>query len=189
MPHLKQIGRLILVLAACALIITGAAILFLSTDFAHRYVLGMITQRLQDATGGRVEIGNFSFHRANLGADFHGIKLRGTEADPQMPLLSADRMSIDLGLHLLHTRKIDLEDVVVDHPVIHLSVDANGKSNMPPSPSSTSGGSSNVFEMAIGHFALNGGEIFYNDRHATITADVRNLDSQVAYSVLNKAYD
>src|SRR5712671_3242394 len=100
--HLGKVGRWILVLAASAAILAGVAALILSTDFAHRYVLSMIVQRIQDATGGRVEIGRLSFHRARLGADFYGIRVRGSESDQQTPLFSAERVAIDLGLHLSH---------------------------------------------------------------------------------------
>ena len=189
MAYLRQIGRWTLVLVACASIFVVAVILILRTDFAHRYVLALITGRIQDAAGGRVEIGNFSFHHTNAGADFYGIRVRGTESNQQMPLLSADRVSVRLGLHLFHAKKIDLQDITVDKPVVHLSVDSNGESNIPHSRDSGSGASSNVFDMAIGHFVLNSGEIFYNDRHARVSADVHNLNSQVSYAVLSKSYD
>jgi translocation and assembly module TamB len=136
-----------------------------------------------------VEIKNLSFHRTNLGADFFGIKVHGAESDQQPTLFSADRMAVGLGLHLIQSKKIDLQEVIIDRPVMHLSVDSDGKSNMPPSRSSASGGSSSVFDMAISRFVLNNGEIFFNDRHAMVTADVRNLDSQISYSALKRSYD
>ncbi len=189
MPHLRQIGRWILVLVVCASIISGATIFLLNTDFAHRYVLALIMQRIQAAIGARVEIRNLSFHRTNLGADIYEIRIRGAESDQQPPLFSADRVAVGLGIHLFQSKKIDLQEVTVDRPVVHLSIDSSGKSNLPQSRSSTSGASASVFDMAIGHFVLNSGEIFYNDRHAMVTADVRNLDSQVSYSVLKRSYD
>ena len=176
-------------MVVCASVLQGIAILLLSTDFAHRYVLALITQRIQDAVGARVEIRNLSFHRTNLGADFYGIKVRGAESDQQATLFSADRVAVGLGLHLFQSKKIDLQEVIIDRPVMHLSIDSDGKSNMPPSRSSASGGSSSAFDMAIGHFVMNNGEIFYNDRHAMVNADVRNLDSQVSYASLRKSYD
>ena len=189
MSHLKQIGRSILVLIVCASFLLGATILLLSTDFAHRYVLALIMQRIQDAVGARVEIRNLSFHRTNLGADFYGIRVRGTESEQQTPLFVADRIRVGLAIHLFQSKKIDLQEVIIDRPVMHLSVDSDGKSNMPPSRSSASGGSSSAFDMAIGHFVMNNGEIFYNDRHAMVNADVRNLDSQFSYASLKKSYD
>jgi translocation and assembly module TamB len=189
MPHLKQIGRWTLVLVVCGSVFLGAAILLLSSNFTHRYALALIMQRIQDAVGARVEIQNLSFHRTNLGADFYGIRIRGTESDQRTPLFAADRVSVGLGIHLFQRKKIDLQEVTIDRPVTHLSIDSTGKSNMPRSRNSPSGSTSSIFDMAIGHFVLNNGEVFYNDRHAMVSADVRNLDSQVSYSQAQKSYD
>ena len=189
MPHLKQIGQWTLVLVVCGSVLLGAAILLLSSNFAHRYVLALIMQRIQDAVGARVEIRNLSFHRTDLGADFYGIRIRGTESDQQEPLFAADRVSVGLGIHLFQSKKIDLREVTIDRPMTRISIDSSGKSNMPPSRNSPSGASSSLFDMAIGHFVLNNGEIFYNDRHAMVNADVRNLDSHVSYSEVEKSYD
>src|ERR1700730_4311699 len=150
MSHLRQIGRWILVLFVCASVLLGIAVFLLSTDFAHRYVLALTTQRIQDAVGVRVEIKNLSFHRANLGADFFGIKVYGAGSNQQQTLFSADRMAVGLGLHLFQSKKIDLQEVIIDRPVMHLSVDSDGKSNIPSSRSSSSGDSSSAFDMAIG---------------------------------------
>lgn len=189
MPHLRQIARWILVPVVCSSVLLAAAILLLNTNYAHRYFLSLIVQHIQDAVGVPVEIKNISFHRTNLGADFFGIKVHGAESDQQPTLFSADRVAVGLGLHLFQSKKIDLQEVIIDRPVMHLSVDSDGKSNMPPSRSSASEGSSSVFDMAIGHFVMNNGEIFYNDRHAMVTADVRNLDSQISSGSLKKSYD
>jgi len=187
--HPGKVGRWILVLFASATILAGVAALILSTDFAHGYILAAIVQRIQDATGGRVEIGRLSFHRAHLGADFYGIRVRGTEPDQQTPLFSAERVAIDLGLHLFHRTKLDLQNVAMDHPVMHLSINSKGDSNLPRAAVSTSPNSPGIFDMAIGHFVLNSGEIFYNDRHAMVNADLRNLNAQVSYGVLTRTYD
>ena len=146
-------------------------------------------QRIQGAVGARVEIQNFSFHGTNLGADFYGIRIRGTESNQQAPLFAADRVSVGLRIHLFQPKKFDLQEVTIDRPMTRISIDSSGKSNMPPSRNSPSGASSSLFDMAIGHFVLNNGEIFYNDRHAMVTADVRNLDSHVSYSEVEKSYD
>ena len=187
--HLGKVGRWMLVLVASATILAAVAALILSTDFAHRYVLAVIVQRIQDATGGRVEIRGLSFHRAHLGVDFYGIRVRGTEPDQQTPLFSAERVAIDLGLHLFHRTKLDLQNVTMDHPVMHLSVNSKGDSNLPHAGVSTSANSAGIFDMAIGHFVLNSGEIFYNDRHAMVNADLRNLNARVSYGVLTRTYD
>ena len=187
--HLGKVGRWTLALVFLAAVLAGAAAVILSTDVARSYVLAMIVQRIQDATGGRVEIGRLSFHRAHLGADFYGVRVRGTESGAQAPLFSADRVVVDLGLHLFHRKKVDLQDITLDHPVMHLFIDSQGDSNLPHPQASTSETSSSIFDMAVGHFVTNNGEVFYNDQHALVTADIRNLNAKISYGLFAKTYN
>ena len=166
-----------------------AAVVFLNTDASHRYILNVVIKEAQAATGARVDIANLSFHRARLGADFSNVTIRSPESNSGSPLFFADRVGIDIGLHLFHTPKIGVEDVTVDHPVIHLLFDSRGNSNLPHANASPSGSSTNIFDLAIGHFVLNRGEIFFNDTRVPIAADIHDLNARAAYQDLKSSYD
>jgi translocation and assembly module TamB len=186
------IGRIVAVLLGGAAILVVAAILFLNTGYAHRYILRLTTERLQQATGARVQIGDLAFHRAHLGADFYGIQIYSDSSSKDEPLFSADRVSVDIGLHLFQPRKIEVNDVTLDRPVLRVTIDGRGASNLPrPAKTSVSSSntSTNLFNMAIGHLRVNGGEIFYNDRRTPVTAEARDLQAQAAYANLTKTYD
>ena len=184
----RRMGLGIAILLGCAMLLAAGAIVLLNTGFAHRYILRLVTDHLQDATGGSVEIGVLSFHRGHPGADFYRIKIYSDSSDSGTPVLSADRAAIDLGLHLLHVRKVEIDNVTLDHPVVHLAINSQGISNL-PHPAKSSGSSTNLFDMAISHFVLNGGELFYNDRRTPVTADVRDLNARATYENWTRTYD
>jgi translocation and assembly module TamB len=85
---------------------------------------------------------------------------------------------------------MSLNSLVVDHPVIHLVVDDQGRSNLPqPPPAPAASKPVDVFELAVGHFALNNGAVYYNNRYTPLTADVQDLDAQALFNPVVVAYD
>src|ERR1700677_1688388 len=111
MMKAKKIGAWIGAALTCALLLVRlSAAIFLHTDFAHQYVLRLVTQGIQQAIGGRVEIGSIKFHWAHLGADLNRITLHGSEAESNAPLFAADRAGINLGLHLFRRQKVSVDD-------------------------------------------------------------------------------
>src|ERR1700722_1225400 len=185
----KKIGLALGIALACVALLALSAIALLNTNAAHRYLLSVVIKNIQAATGARVDIANVSFHHGLLGADFDQVMLRNPQSNSATPLFSADRVSIDVGLHPFHSPKIAVEDITLDHPVFRLLIDAQGKSNLPLANSSPSGSPTNIFDLAIGHFVLNRGEIYYNDRRVPISADIHELNARAAYEDLKRSYN
>jgi translocation and assembly module TamB len=186
----KRILRWMLVVFSIVLILVFLGSAVLNSRAVHQYVLASITAHVQHAVGGRVEIGDFSFHWFPLGVDFDRVAIHGTESDPRTPLLGIDRVAVGLRLGWLGAQKIKLKDVRIDHPVVHLTVDSQRHTNIPERPPRPRGNEpTNIFDLAIGHFVLNKGEIYYNDRYTPLSADVHNLEAQVAFEISTVAYD
>ncbi len=185
----KKIGLALGIVLGIAVLVVLSAIVLLNTDAVHRYILSVVIKEVQVATGARVEIASLTFHRMRLGADFNGVTIRSHESNSGFQFFSLDRASIDIGLHLFHSPKIAVEDVTLDHPVIHLLIDSHGNSNLPHANASPSGSSTSIFDLAIGHFVLNRGELFYNDKRMPVTADIHDLNARAAYQELKNSYD
>ena len=126
-----------------------SVIVFLNTDAAHRYILSVLVKQAETVSGARVDIANLTFHRARLGADFSGVTIRSPQSNSGSPLFSADRVGIDISLHFFHSSKIAVEDVTLDHPVIHLLIDSQGNSNLPHANASPSGSSTSILDLAM----------------------------------------
>jgi translocation and assembly module TamB len=170
-------------------ILLTAGVIVVRTRAFHQYLLATVVKYAQQATGGRVELGDFTFQLWGLRADLYRIAVHGTEPDTQAPLFSADHLAIDLRLLSLWKHTVDLEEIVVDRPVVHVSLDKQGHTNLlqtpPPAPRTTP---VTIFDLAIGRFLVNEGEIYYNDRQARLYAEVCDLQAQASFDPSKVGY-
>ncbi|OFW15821.1 MAG: hypothetical protein A3H27_07980 [Acidobacteria bacterium RIFCSPLOWO2_02_FULL_59_13] len=190
MPN-KKVIRWSLGLVLVLLTIGIATIIYLvRTRPIHQYVLAKIIQKTQEDTGGRVEIGNYDFHWFGLRADVYRLVIHGTESDPSTPLVAVDRLSIGLKIDSLLRGKVDLNEVVMDHPVVHLLVGEDGTTNIPrPEVPVKDQKPINPFDLAVKQFQLERGELYYNDRRVPLSAELHEVQAQVQYNLLTSSYD
>ena len=186
----KHIFRILLAIGLVLFVVFLTGIVVVRSQAFHQSILTVMMKKASQATGGRVEIGSFQFRWAGLRLDLNHIVLHGTEAGSPAPLLVVDHLMVRLKVISLWRRKIDLNEIVIDHPSIHVSVDPNGKTNLPQSPPSAPGNRpTNVFDLAIGHFVVNQGEVEYNDRHLPLDGDVHDLYAEVRFNSDKTEYD
>jgi translocation and assembly module TamB len=181
----RRILRLVVVILSVLALVAVTAVLILRSSRFHRYALGLIVAQAQQATGGRVEIGDFGFRWSGLRIDFYRVALHGTESDAGGPLLWADHIALGLRVGSWYGRDIRLNDLEIDHPVVRLSVDARGHSNLPeaprpPSSGPSSPGPADVFQLAVRYAGINRGDIYYNDAHVPLQAQVKNLKAEAS---------
>lgn len=175
--------------AAAIVIACCAAVLLLRSKAFHHFVLSEMISRAEQATGGKVEIGDFAFHWSKLRLDVYRVVVHGTEPPSTAPLLSVQHAAVSIKIISLLEAKFNLANFVVDHPIIHLIVNAAGQSNLPHPPKSNSAAKQlNVFSLAVRHFVLNRGEIEYNDRRIPLDARLDELNAKVFYSARPPAY-
>jgi translocation and assembly module TamB len=188
MPWRRTIGWTFTALAV--LVFAGAVggYLFLKSRSFQEYALRTMVQDTNDATGGRAEIRQLDFELSTLTAHLYNITLHGSEHPDQPPLLQVDKLTVGLKIQSLVHRKITLNELLVDHPVVHLGVDAEGKSNIPQSPTSKNSGHASVFDLAVGHVNLTDGEINYNDQKTSLLADLYDLGAEIRFDSLARRY-
>ncbi len=165
----------------------GAGLLFVRTQAFHRYVLAQLVQRGEAATGGHLQIQNFDFRLSPLTADVYGVTVRGTEPATAPPLLQVQKITVGVTIQSFLQRKFTLRELLVDHPVVNLVVDANGQTNL-PQPAPSQGGSTSIFDLAVAHAQMNGGEVFCNDRKSDINGDLYDLASEIHFQPATTRY-
>src|SRR6516165_6481333 len=98
--RLRQICRILLrVIAAVAVVLVIAALAafaVLQSGWFHEYIRGRIIAEIERATGGRVELGRFSFRGATLTAQVSPLVLHGKEAEDEPPLLRVESVALQL---------------------------------------------------------------------------------------------
>jgi translocation and assembly module TamB len=153
-------------------------------EFAIRKIIAQVDQ----STGGRAEIRAFDFDLRSLTAHLYGIVVHGKESPDAPPLLAVDKLTVGLKILSVIPRQVSLSELLIEHPVVHMQVDRSGNSNIPDAPPQPAESSSNVFDLAVGHFGLSNGEVNYNDRKTPLVADLHDLRTDVKFETLARRY-
>jgi translocation and assembly module TamB len=185
----RKLGWIGIGLATFILVLGIAGYLLLRSQGFHRYVLAKIQQQASEATGAQVHIQNFSLHLARLGAEAYGITIRGSEPTSAMPLAQADQLMIRLKIVSLLRKKVDLNEIVLRHPVVNLMVRKDGSTNLPTPPKSNSNTSTSPFDLGIQHVLIERGEIYYNDVKTPLDAELHDLQLEIKSEFLRNGYD
>jgi translocation and assembly module TamB len=185
----RKLGWMGIGLGAIILGLGIAGYVVLRSPRFHSYVLAKIQQEASDATGAQVRIQNFALHLSTLGADAYGISIRGSEPTSALPLVQADQFMIRLKIVSFLHKKVDLNEIVLRHPVVNLLVRKDGTTNLPTPPKSNGNTSTNPFDLGIQHVLLEQGEIYYNDVKTPLDAELHDLQLEIKSEVFGRGYD
>jgi translocation and assembly module TamB len=183
----QKLRRIAIVLQASTLVLTVAGYFVWRSPRFQKYLLAQIEKKVSEATGAEVQVQNFVLHFSGLTADAYGITVRGKEPVSARPLLQADQLKIRLKIASLLRKKVDLNEIVLRHPVVNLQVRKDGTTNLPTIPKSN--GSTNLFDLGIQHFLLEHGEIYYNDVKTPLDADLHDLEVEIKAQLIGTGYD
>ena len=161
---------------------------YLRSNAFRQFAIRKIVEQANQATGGRTQIGGLDFKLSTLTAHLYNVVIRGNESPDAPPLLQLDKLTVALKIQSVLHRKINLSELLIDHPVVHLQVNSEGKTNIPQAPPSQSSSQTNVFELAVGHTAITRGEVNYNDRKTPLDADLYDLGTDITFEPFATRY-
>src|SRR5438477_6283366 len=185
----RKLTWIALVLVGSVVVLSVGGYLVLRSARFHGYLRGQIEKRASEATGAEVRIQNFAIHVSQLAADAYGITVGGNQPVSARPLVQADELRIRLKIISLLRKKIDLNEIVLQHPVVNLRVSKDGTTNLPVIPKSSSNTSTNPFDLGIQHVLLENGEIYYNDVKTSLQAELHDVQVEIKAQVVGKSYD
>jgi translocation and assembly module TamB len=178
-------------LAACV-IITGSGVIggyfYLKSAGFQQFAIRKIVEQANQATGGRTQIRALDFNLSTLTAHLYDVVIHGNESPDAPPLLQLDKLTVSLKIQSALHRNVNLSELLIEHPVVHVQVDREGKSNIPQSPPSQSSSHTSVFDLAVGHVALSRGEVNYNDRKTPVDADLYDLGTDITFEPSSTRY-
>lgn len=157
-----------------AVVITGILLLEHNQSFRH-FILARIESSIAESTGAKIEVRDFDVHIPTLSVELYNVKVHGTEADPDKPLLQTDRLSAGIRILSIFRGTWRLQNVEIDHPVARFYVNKAGENNLPKSQKPGSSQTS-IFNLAIQKFVLDRGEIYYNDKKSALDAELHDLN-------------
>jgi translocation and assembly module TamB len=184
----RILGWIGLCILALIVIVAVGGYFTLRSNWFDRVLISKIEQQASARTGAQVRIQNLVLRLSSLSADVYGITVRGKEPESAPPLAEADEFTIRLKIVSLFDKKIDLSEIILHHPRVHLLVRKDSTTNLPTPPQSNSS-STNPFDLGIQHVLVTNGEIYYNDLKTPIDAELDDLRLEVRSRLLGKIYD
>ena len=180
--------------AICVPLVIGllAGLVIVRTDWFRNLVRNKIVTAVEDATGGKVEIGTFAFDWSRLRADVRDFVIHGLEGPGEAPLLRVKLLEVDLKLLSPFKGFVDIRSLLVDTPQAHVIVYPDGHTNIPAprlqQPSTSKTGLETIVDLAIGHFELRDGSLAFGRRKTDLNIAGDNLRAQLGYDPLNPRY-
>src|SRR5579875_2384160 len=128
---MRRFVKPLLITACAVLLLAVAAIVVLQTNWFQQQLRESIVASLERATGGRVEIGSFSYNWSGLTAELKNVAIHGNEPPSEPPLFQAKSIRIGLEVRSLLKREVDLARLVIDTPMVDVRIHADGTTNIP----------------------------------------------------------
>jgi len=169
-------------------VVLGTTVLLVKYNYGFRqHILTKVASIVEDSTGARLQVRDFDLHLSKLSLDLYDITLHGMESNAAEPLLKADHANVGIKiLSFLHA-KWRLQNLAIDHPVVHVFVNKAGDNNL-PRPKQQSNSSTNIFDLAIQRFVLDHGEVYYNDKKSPLDAELHDFNINTKFDNAQSRY-
>ncbi len=189
----SRLRRLWPVILIAAIVAVGmAAAWYLNSRSFREYVRARLLDRLEQVTGGRVELGTLHWDLAHLSLAAGNLTVHGLERPDEIPYAHADRIALTLKILSVPGRKIGLRYLQVDRPVIHLVVNPDGTTNQPTpkaAQAQAGGGVHPLFALEADRVEVRDGELLINDQRVPLDISARQVQAQIAYAAGAQRYD
>ena len=188
-PRVKSIRRTIKIAAFSLLGLAGlgvalliAGIILVQTAWFKNQVRVRIVSVMERATGGRVEIGGFSYNWRNLTAEVQPFVLHGTEPASAPPLFRADKIQIGLKIISALEKKVDIASLIVDSPHVYITIGPDGSTNIPrPNiPRFNQNVIEDLLDLKVQHIELRHGLAEYNSWRVPLDAVGEHLQMSLS---------
>ncbi|MGH9651100.1 MAG: hypothetical protein ACRD3I_11600, partial [Terriglobales bacterium] len=179
--HRSWLRRGLLLLVATVLL----AAAYLSSDAFERRLRAAFIETLEQATGGKVEIGSFAWSLSRLEFEAVDLTLRGREPLGQLPLLSVPRLRLRLKILSFLGAQVGVRDLEIERPVLRLVTGPDGAINLPEPPTAVPAGRSPVatlFDLALDRLRISEGELHWDNRRVPFSADAAGVNLLLSYS-------
>src|SRR5437870_905373 len=173
------------------LLIAGSVSLYLvlRSHWFHEYVRATIIAKLAETTGGKVELGSFAFDWKALSVELNQLIIHGREESSQQPFFRVDRIGMNFRLISALRRQVELSQIHIERPTLHLLVDKKGNSNFPgPRVAKQETRPLDLFDLAIKQFLLERGAIYYNDSQRSLNAELHDLRTKISFDPVETLY-
>ena len=164
---------------------------FLQSPAFKDIVRQRVIAELEKATGGTVKMGSLTWKVSKLEVEAKDITIHGLEPARDVPLAHADRLYARVRIISFFRAEIDLLQLTLQRPIIHVIVKPDGSTNL-PEPKVKSTGTDpmqQLFDLAIGKAEVHNGAILLNEEKIPLDFKAYDLGLVMGYQTIDKRYD
>lgn len=188
----KRIARILAIAVPSVLLgLLAALVVFLNTGAFRGFLKSELQKQALQRAGVHVDIGDIELRWIPLRLELKDSVVHGREDETadKIPLFRAKDVVVSIRFLPLFRKQFRLRTLVLEEPMVHLGIDAQGNSNIPPSPNpGSTNTAARVFDLEVGDFAIHSGEIYYNNAEIPLDAEVHDLKLAAAYATLSGTY-
>jgi translocation and assembly module TamB len=174
-----------------AFLLIAGLLWYSSTPRFANMVRSRVVGALEDATGGRVELGAFHWSLRHLAVEVDNLTIHGLEGPGEVPYAHVDRLYVRARILAFIRPQVALNYLEADHPVLHLIVYPDGSTNQPRPRTRTSSNRSladTIFNLQVGRTEVNDGVAIVNQRAIPFSLRANNLGVVVTYAPVTDHY-
>jgi translocation and assembly module TamB len=131
----RKLGRVLLRITAALVLLTAVltltAVLVFRSGWFYELVHRRAVMEIEKATGGRVEIGNYTFDWRRLEIKVGPVVLHGKESAGEPPFVRVASATAGLRVISMMERKVDLSYLKIEQPQVRIVFYADGTNNIP----------------------------------------------------------
>jgi translocation and assembly module TamB len=184
-PSGRMRAVLITLLFAVAILAAAAGVIawYATTPQFEAKVRDRLIATLEQATGGRVELGSFHWHLVRLEFEADNLTIHGLEAPGEIPYAHIDRLFVQAKIISFLRAKAGLSLLQGEHPVFHLIVYPDGSTNQPRPKTVEHHGSvtDTLFDLAVDRTEITNGVLLINQRALPFDLSADDLSATVEY--------
>jgi translocation and assembly module TamB len=164
---------------------------FLTGDYFRNFVRGRVVNRIEEASGGRVELKDFRWNLTRMEFEADGLTIHGNEKPGDPPFVHIGRILAQIKVNSIFRKEIDLRTLTITDPSIHIIVYPDGTTNQPVPKVTRKAGNAvqSLFDLAIGSLQLEDGELLLNEQRFPLDFQANDVGLGMKYDLVAKRFD
>lgn len=182
---MKRIIRKVLKITGIVLLVLIAAAFIIPIVF-KKQITNLVKKEINNNLTASVDFKDVSIslfrHFPKVSIALENLSVVGTNEFARDTLVSADNIDVSANLiSVIKGKDIQISGIFLESPRIHALVTKEGKANWDitkPSSDTTSSSdtSASAFKMSLSRYEINNGYIFYEDKTADMSAEIKGLN-------------
>jgi translocation and assembly module TamB len=170
------------------LLLLAGFLWYVNTESFQQMVRGRLTTAIEQATGGRVELGSFHVVPFRFQVEIRNLTIHGREAAGEVPYAHVDSMVATVKILSVLGAKVGFHSLTLQHPVVHIIFYLDGSTNL-PAPKQQAGTSvEELFAVSIGRLQVNNGVLLLQDQSLPLDFAANDISAGMNYSFLHRRY-